>query len=261
MGHERVGYLPKTKRWLDLIKQIAAFDASIQTTSTIATQTLENVKKQYETLFRDDAVKIVFTYLVTFSRAFRFPNPRDELNASGIHMPDQLNLLAVVKSLHEQMPSQVAASEYGQLAIAAAADAIGRWYKENDTKQTPLFKPTSDFLETCHTLGSGAGFCELARLYFGSLTERYLNYFLDRASSATISDIQQREKFQNNISTHVDDVSKHAFETAKITQSFAAGWYNTHTREKVPNKKEIEGFLSIAFGKLRDELRREGESK
>ena len=227
--------MPRTKRWIDLIKQIGSFDSSTLPVASIATQTLDNVRKQYETLSRDDAVKTVFTYLVTFSRACRFPNPRDELNASGVHMPDQLTLLAVVKSLREQIPSQVAASEYGQLAIAAAADAIGQWYKENDTKQIPLFKPTSEFLGSCQALGSGTGFCELARLYFGRLTERYLNYFLDRVSSATLSDIQQREKFQNDIRAHIDDVSKHAFETAKITQSFAAGWFNSHTREKVPN--------------------------
>jgi hypothetical protein len=47
----------------------------------------------------------------------------------------------------------------------------------------------------------------------------------------------------------------------QITQSFAAGWFNAHARDKLPDNKEVEGFLAIAFGKLRDELRREGESK
>jgi hypothetical protein len=88
-----------------------------------------------------------------------------------------------------------------------------------------------------------------------------LNYFLDRVTSATFKNIQQREQFHHEIHDHIDDISKHAFETAKITQSFAAGWFNKHTREKIPDSKEIEGFLSIAFGKLRDELRREEEAK
>jgi hypothetical protein len=47
----------------------------------------------------------------------------------------------------------------------------------------------------------------------------------------------------------------------RITQSFAAGWFNAHTRDRLPDAKEVEGFVGLAFGKLRDELRREGEAK
>ena len=166
MGHERVGFLPKTKRWNDLVKQMGSIYSSGIPISTIATQTLQNVRKQYETLFRDDAVKTIFAFLVAFSRACRFPDPRDQLRASGIPIPDQPSLLSVVKALRNQVPQQESASEYGQLSLAAAADAIGQWYKQNASTQLPLFKPSSEFLETWHDLGKGAGFCELARLLF-----------------------------------------------------------------------------------------------
>ncbi|MDD5085551.1 MAG: hypothetical protein PHE61_05860 [Candidatus Omnitrophica bacterium] len=261
MGHERVGFLPKTKKWNDLVGQMGSVYSSGLPVASVAAQTLQNVRKRYETLFRDDTVKTVFAFLVVFSRACRFPDPRNQLQDSGIPIPDQPTLLSVVKALREQVPTHESASEYGQLALAAAADAIGQWHKQHATTQMPLFQPSSEFFESWRDLGNGAGFCELARLYFGKLTERYLNYFLDRAASATFPNIQQREQFQREIHSHVDDVSKHAFETAKITQSFAAGWFNAHTREGLPDAKEIEGFLAIAFGKLRDELRREGEAK
>ena len=110
------------------------------------------------------------------------------------------------------------------------------------------------------TLEKARDFASSLGFYFGKLTERYLNYFLDRAASSAFPTIKQRDQFQGEIRTHIDDVSKHAFETAKITQSFAAGWFNLHTKEKVPDAKEIEGFLTLAFGKLRDELRREEEA-
>lgn len=227
----------------------------------VAAQTLQNVRKRYETLFRDDAVKDVFTFLVAISRACRFPDPGNQLQNSGISIPDQPNLFAIVKALREQVPAYEVSSEYGQLALAAAADAIVLWHKQHTTTQISLFQPSGNIFESWSDLGKGSGFCELARLYFGKLTERYLNYFLDRAASATFPNMQQREQFQREIHSRVDDVSKHAFETAKITQSFAAGWFNAHTRDGLPDANEIEGFLAIAFGKLRDELRREGEAK
>jgi hypothetical protein len=46
MGHERVGFLPKTKRWNDLVKQIGAFYSSDLPIASIAAQTLQNVRKQ-----------------------------------------------------------------------------------------------------------------------------------------------------------------------------------------------------------------------
>ncbi len=261
MGHERVGFLPKTKKWTDLVKQMGEVYSSDVSIASVATQVLKNVQKQYETLFRDDSVKTIFAFLVAFSRACRFSNPRDELKASGIPISDQPTLLAIIKALQDHVPVLESTSEYGQLAVAAAGDAVGQWYTQNATAQLPLFKASEGFLESLNKLGNGSGFCELSRLYFGRLTERYLNYFLDRAASATFQDIQQRERFQQDIHSHVDDISKHAFETAKITQSFAAGWFNAHARDQIPNEREIEGFLSLAFGKLRDELRREEEAK
>jgi hypothetical protein len=104
MGHERVGFLPKTKRWNDLVKQIGAFYSSDLPIASIASQTLQNVRKQYETLFQDDAVKTTFAFLITFSRACRFPEPNDQLRASGIPLPDQPSLLSIVKALHDKIP-------------------------------------------------------------------------------------------------------------------------------------------------------------
>lgn len=261
MGHERVGFLPKTKRWNELVKQIGNSSSSDLPIESIAAQTLNNVRKQYETLFHDESVKSVFAFLVAFSRACHFSNPQKYLREYGIELSDQPTLLSVIKSLRAYAVPGKTNSEYGQLALFAAADAAGQWFKEHKSSQLPLFGPSPDFFESWRDLGTGGGFCELARLYFGKLTERYLNYFLDRTASATLSNVQRRDHFQNQIQKYVEDVSKHAFETAKITQSFAAGWFAKHTREGLPDLKAIEGFLAIAFGKLRDELRREAEAK
>ena len=261
MGHERVGFLPKTQRWNELVRQMGEIYPSDVHIATIANQTLKIVRRRYETLSTDEAVKGVFTFLVAFSHACRFQNATGQLQDSGIRMAEQPSLLSVIKALHEYVPTQETASEYGQLAIAAGADAIGQWHKLHSTSQLSLFKPSVDFLESWRDVGDGAGFCDLSRLYFGKLTERYLNYFLDRAASATFSSIKLREQFQKGIQAHIDNVSKHAFETAKITESFAAGWFNKNARERVPDSKEIGGFLSVAFGKLRDELRREEEAE
>jgi len=261
MGHERIPKLPKTAKWNRLVHQMAGVFASAVPVGSLASQTLQNVRRRFETLFQDDALKSAFTFLVKFSQACRSEDPHKALTASGIPMTEKATLLSIVRTMKEQIPPQQAATEYGQITIGAAADAIGYWYKQNASQQMPLFKPSSEFLDSWRPLGDGSGFCELSRLFFGKVTERYLNYFLERAASATCPSIEHRERLQEGIRSHVDDVSKHAFETAKITQSFAAGWFNGHAIDRVPDDQEIEGFLSHAFGKMRDELRREEEAK
>jgi hypothetical protein len=261
MGHERVGILPKTKRWNSLVGQMGGVYSSEVPVGALAAQTLQNVRQQYETLFRDDAVQAVFSFLVTFARACRADNPQAELAASGVNLPDQTTILSIVRSLKEKVPGDQAATEYGQITISAAADAIGQWHRENASKQLGLFTPSSEFLSSWRKLGDGSGFCELSRLFFGKVTERYLNYFLERAASAVCPSVEQRDQFQRGVREHVDSVATHAFETAKITQSFAAGWFNAHARARQPDPREVEGFLAVAFGKMRDELRREEEAQ
>lgn len=260
MGHERVPSTPKSERWTRLVDQMAGVFASEVPVGALAAQTLQNVRSQYETLFRDDAVKSVFAFLVKLAYACQSENPLKTLKTLGIPIAGKATPLTIVRTLKEQIPVQQALTEYGQITIGAAADAVGHWYKENASRQVPLYAPSSDFLDSLRPLGSGSGFCELSRLFFGKVTERYLNYFLERGASVVCPSLEHRRQFQEGIRSHVDAVSRHAFETARITRSFTAGWFNGHARDQVPTDREIEGFLSVAFRRMRDELQREEQA-
>jgi hypothetical protein len=42
-------------------------------------------------------------------------------------------------------------------------------------------------------------------------------------------------------------------------QSYAAGWFNVHSKNNLPSTDEIKSFLKLTFTKLREEFRREAE--
>jgi hypothetical protein len=145
------------------------------------------------------------------------------------------------------------------LAKRAGGDVIAAWHQENH-RQGSLFSlagPTTS--EVWARASQGSGFSEIARLFLARFTERYLRYFLEREASAQILNLEKRESFEHRLRAQVDNVSRHAFETSKITQSFAAGWFNKHTKNAIPNDASLAGFLRIAFAKLREELRREAD--
>jgi len=56
-------------------------------------------------------------------------------------------------------------------------------------------------------------------------------------------------------------IADHAFETSKIMQSFAAGWFNKHAVSSPPSETEVTNFLRISFDKMREEFRREADGK
>jgi hypothetical protein len=176
--------------------------------------------------------------------------------STALRLPGNPTAFNIARALDSALPKHSGSSEYAALARAAATDAIANWYAQNATEPS-LFGTADQNSKIWKKAGTAGGFCEIARLFFAKFTERYLNYFLEREASAVSSTVERRDLLQQHIREHVDAVSKHAFETARITQSFAAGWYNRHAREAVPSNEEITGFLAIAFGKLREDLRRE----
>lgn len=258
MGHERVGLLPRTTRWRSIVEEIAAYNSNEEQVADIAKHTIENVRNRFRFIQSDSSVLAAFQFLVALSSASKLPEPQKALDGLGIILPKDFSPFSLTCLIHEWVTSQNGSAEYGYLAKAAAGDAVVKWYEQNNTKQLKLLDFPNDSFEVWRKAGTGTGFCELARLFFSNFTERYLNYFLDREASSVIKNVSERELFQKQLESHVDQISKNAFETAKITQSFAAGWFNNQTKEKIPSPEEIEGFLSVAFGKIRDELVREG---
>jgi hypothetical protein len=257
MGHERVGVLPKTKPWIGVVKQITSFSGAEIDASAIASSTLTNVRSRFEAIQHDSGIKAAFKFLVALSvcASSRFSK---DVTPYGLQLSSKLSPFAFAKLLQESVNKNCDSLEYAQLAQAAASDAIANWYSEK-SNQKWLFQSENEQTDVWSEAATGAGFCELSRLFFAKFTERYLNYFLERQASAFSPTIERRDLLAEQLRKHVDTISKHAFETAKITQSFAAGWYNRHTKEGLPSDQEVEGFLTIAFGKIREELRREGE--
>lgn len=260
MGHERLGLLPKTRKWNDLVREISMMDGDAVQSSAIAAHTLRNVRTRYSALIRDSTVFAALKFLVVFSYSFKHENPLSILESHNIILPEEPTLLSVVKAMRASVSSVESDSlEYQQLAISAAADALSDWHALHQTSQLTLLDSMGEQYDPWRNLGNGSGFCELARLYYSNLTEKYLNYFLERTASDTIPDIERRQLFRKDMECHFDAVSKHAFETSKITQSFAAGWFNKNIQVGMPEDSAIRKFIYKSFGKLQSELMIEEE--
>jgi hypothetical protein len=256
MGHERVGGLPKSQQWRQIVGGISATRLNPTLVESVANETLRCVRKQFRHIQSDSAVQSAFGFLVEVAVASRDGKVAE---VAGREASASVTPLALAMAIRRNVVASETSPEYTSLARDAAIDAFGRWHNEAKGKLPPtLFDEAGFQADSWQDLGNGAGFCELSRHFFASFAERYLNYFLEREVSAALPTIQARQDFKDQLHEHVDAISQHAFETARITQSFAAGWFNKNAASGRPKKATVDGFIAHAMGKMRDEFNRDG---
>ena len=256
MGHERVGALPRTKPWQDVVAGIADAAAVDGDVEGLANATLKNVRSRLLAIPADAGFAAAFKFLLGLSLSASLGVDRALLGDLAIDLEANPSPLKLASALERYVANNTQSAEYAEIARKAAVDAISIW-TERHTRQLSFTGEHEYASEIWRKASNGSGFCEVARLFFGKFVERYLNYFIGREASAHLASTEDRERLARRLGDHVDGVSHHAFETARITQSFAAGWFNRYAREGMPAPEEIARFLSHAVGKLCEELNRE----
>lgn len=259
MGHERIQHLPKSRKWRDIVREISEFSGDPSEAKAIAARTATNVQSRLRAMAADPGVVAAFQFLVSLATFSVSSKHEQGLRRYGLDLGSDPSPLSIATVLRSVVRENRQSGEYASLAEAAAGDAIVDWYAQEQQEGTPLFESIPKAISVWSKAGTGTGFCRLARSFFAHLTTRYLSYFLDREASAAIGNIEVRDRFQSEVRNHIADVSNHAFETAQIAQSFAAGWFNKHAVAQPPEKDAIARFLNVAFGKIREELLREAE--
>lgn len=250
MGHERVGILPKTKPWKNILKNLAEFDLSDPQVDEIAINVIENVRDRFENIYKDKGINAAFNFFITLAMAASSDNPVDKLRQYGITISEKTTPLQLSIQLKKWVDQQAESLEYATIATQAGADTIIEWKRRNQSVQLELFDSGETSSNIWVQFGKSGEFSELSRIYFGNFTERYLKYYLDRETSSTFFDVNKKSRFDF-------EIKNFSYETAKIMQSFAAGWFQNHVHRKEPTEREIKGFLKRTFGKLSEELRRE----
>lgn len=256
MGHKRIGFLPKTKRWRDIVYLMGNFTIDSGNISYIAERTIDNVRSRFEFIEKDSGIHAAIKYLIYLSFAARQNDPRKFLQTHGIDIPEKATPIQLAKSVNNWISQNSESMEYAAFAKSATIDAISKWHEIHNTHQENLFKKADSF-DVWRETSNGAGFCEISRFYFAKFTERYIKYFLEREASSVIRNLEDRNSFSKKLESHIDEVSIHSFEISKITQSFAAGWYNKNATKELPSDKKIEDFIAFSFNKIRAELSKE----
>lgn len=251
MGHERLGWLPKREAWREVVRGIAPASASDDDCRDLTRRTLELVGRQYSASAADAGVVAALGFLVGVANPGREPRG----HVPRVDLSEDPSVIRLIAQLNTWVREHARSGEYAALASRAAADALVDWVELSRRQQT-LFEDGAQQPRPLARLTNAGDFSELTRLFLSRYTERWLRYFLEREASSVVAPAGQ-DLFRERISHRVDNISQFAFASSKISQSFAAAWFNKHAKGTAPSSQAVRGLARRAFDKMRKELERE----
>jgi len=255
MGHIRLGNLPKTQKWNQVVSLLAG-GADVE---RIAAASADAAERGLERASHDEGLGQAFWLLTQIPHAARQSNFSERLWELGFTgLPSKPTLFEIVAAFTRAIDGRVRdhgkRTDLGEMAQHAAAETLASLAG----RELPsLFGPTaSDVQHALAKLGTSSEFSIVARDFFSRLASRSLGYFLSRELSKHVG---PNKRF-TSVGDHSDfnaALDQHCREASRIIKEFAGGWYGkTLQQEKRISQDEARKFAHVAFKKLRAELRK-----
>jgi hypothetical protein len=224
MGHTRLGDLPKTKRW----NQVVALLEEGADTEAIASSTLTAAETGFYQATQDTGFKYAFWLLTQVTLAARTDKFSEELSGLGLDVPKQAGLFdilgAFTKHLDTYFVKNRARTDISEMGQLAAVETLSEKCAERSKR---LFGTTpEDVQQSIRELSTSKNFALLTRDFFSRFTYRYLNYFLSRETSKHVGLNQRFENIDEHTAFN-EALAVHCKQTAVIVQDFAGGWHNS----------------------------------
>lgn len=256
MGHIRLGRLPRTRRWQEVVALLGT-DAPLD---HIAAATAQAAESALGTAHNDPALGYAYWLLTQIPIAARSTDFDGSLEKLGLRTGAQPTLMAIVGAFSDAIDAHVSRTgirtDLGEMAQLVAAESLTAVAGRD---LPSLFGPTA--ADVKHALGRLAGpdrFAGLARDFFARLTRRYLDYFLSRELSNQVGPGKRLRSIDSHTAFNAA-LDQHCREGSRIVEAFAGGWYSKARFEGTLTPESARGFVFVALRKMQSELRKRAE--
>jgi 7-cyano-7-deazaguanine synthase in queuosine biosynthesis len=196
MGHQRLGEIPKTQRWKEVVAKVAGaggggaglggpvegVDTLISDVESVASEVLDAAAQGLAAATNDLGLRFTFYTLTQIVLAARQPDWKSELASLGIQASDTSSIFdltsdvqAVIDDYNLKLGRRTDISE---MAGKAASDALTSL---SGPRAKTLFGTGPDELkDAIRELSTKKGFSRLGQKFFGRFMYRFLNFYLSR---------------------------------------------------------------------------------
>jgi len=257
MGHRILGTLPKTQRWVRVVRLL---HASADSAKTVADASAHAAEGRLRSLANDPSLTYAFWLLTRVVSASRHPDFLDRLERLGLSLGSDQSAIRLIAAVSERVRAEVRrhpeSGPFGEIA----AQALTRALAETVGRYTPSLFGTSaeDMQQATRAHATRERFGDVAQRFFGAFLSRALQSFVDRELASTVGPDRPRRTVDET-SVFLDRLDLHTLQSAAIVHDFAGSWFSKRDWERagaIP-PDDARRFVAVALRKLRTELRRE----
>jgi len=253
MGHIRLGDLPRTRRWQEVVGLVAG-GASV---GDVAAATALAAESGLATAATDPGLVESVWLLTQIPVAARRDDYVERLRECGLPVSDEPSLVELCSAFSKAIDGRLRGlglrSDLGEMAQLAAVETLSRTVGHR--LPALLGAVPSDVRAALSGLATTSQFGVLAREFFSRLIERYLTYFLSKELS---NHVGASQRFPN-ASAHAEfnsALGTHCRETSRIVGAFAGGWFSKTNFEGGISRESAGRFAHVALKKTVSELRK-----
>ena len=256
MGHIRLGQLPRTRKWRDVVELVAGGADVPQ----VANATIKAAESAFSFVGNDCGYNQAVWLMTQLGLAAGQDNPLEYLRAKGVGIPDNTSLPGVVVALTEALDNHSAFngghSDLGELAQRALVDAVISRMEPKLRQQSLFNMQAEDTRQALAEFRKPNEFGKLSREFFSRLTNECMNYFLSQTLATNLGS-GQRFPSTNQMSQFEQALGTHCKEASAIVEQFSNEWFSKHRYEEQGNisRDSVTGFASWALKKIKDELK------
>jgi hypothetical protein len=251
MGHIRLGTLPRTRQWIQVLDLIGGGAG----TPEVAAATMDASQRGLIGAAGDSGLVYTVWLLTQILQAARSEDFVARLRKLGLGVSDAPSLLEVVGAftgaVDDHLRRTGGRTDLGEMAQMAASEAL---VALGTPANASLFETTaSEVQQAIRSLSTTKQFSTLARDFFTRLSRKYLTYFLSRELSNYVS----ADGRFSNIDRHAEfnqGLDLYCREASRIVEEFSGGWFSKSIFEGGITEDKATGFVHVALKKLRAEL-------
>lgn len=256
MGHVRLGKLPSTRKWEEVVSLLTDGHASFE---EIAALSAEAAEKALGGLTKDPAFIEAFWLLCKIPQAAKENNFSEALGKLGIDVGAQATLADIIGGFSQAMDACMrrqsnGRNDFSEMARNAAVSSLTRMVQN----QMPSLWNSHTPDDVRHALAhftSSEHFGALAQEFYSNFTERHLRYYLDRETPKHVGAGKYLPSLAA-LDSFNDALHHHCQENSVIMRVFARDWYGSQYNGDNPHSHEnVQGFTHIAMEKIKAEMK------
>lgn len=260
MGHTRLGKIPTTRRWRDVVATFSQAGAGTPNPGfsseipKIASSTLGAATNALHAGVRDGGLGFIFYFLTQLALSAR--RPENGLEELGIHLTSSATSLDLTTEVHRVLDEHFQAagtkSDVAEMAQLAIGETLIAYFRE---RPRDLFAPSAAQLAAdLHQLGTQKTFGQISRNFFANFMNRMLGFYVSKF--ALPGQKQHLLKGADDLSNFNAELKLHTYQRAAVIHEFAEKWFSKTEFEKGIDPNNTRRFVAHACKKLEEEFMR-----